>query len=152
MSMREPWRIAVVASSLLLCGAAEGQSIDRAGRSQLHYAVCEGTTAELRGLIANGADVNLADRKGWRPLHFAAQCQKPEAASLLIGAGAEVDASDSNGNTPLSTAVFNYSGDGRTVTLLLAAGADPDHENHVGVSPKGLAHTIANYDVAKFFP
>ena len=34
---------------------------------------------------------------------------------------------------------------------LLAAGADPDHENRHGVSPKILAFTIANYDVRTEF-
>jgi hypothetical protein len=38
------------------------------------------------------------------------------------------------------------------ISLLREAGADPHRPNAHGVTPASLAHTIANYDVRKFFP
>ena len=102
-------------------------------------------------LIAEGADVNLADRAGFTPLHFAAQAQQETVAQVLLSAGALVDARDSYGKTPLSVALFNVrDGDGAVVRVLLAAGADPEAQNNFGVSPRGLAETVANYDLMKF--
>ncbi|MGW3496325.1 hypothetical protein [Streptomyces sp. NPDC001020] len=63
-----------------------------------------------------------------------------------------MDAGDRNGNTALFTAVFNYRGDPSTIRVLLAAGADPGQQNVKGVSPRGLAGLIANYDVAVHVP
>jgi len=73
------------------------------------------------------------------------------AVKLLIDAGAAIDPVDDHGNTPLSNAVFESRGDGQVIQMLLAAGADPHRKNSHGVSPASLAHTISNYDVAKFF-
>jgi hypothetical protein len=39
----------------------------------------------------------------------------------------------------------------RPIELLREHGADPLRENENGQSPAGLAHLIANYDVARFF-
>jgi hypothetical protein len=59
-----------------------------------------------------------------------------------------VDVRDRNGNTALFDAVFNYRGDPATIRVLLADGADPGQANAKGVSPRGLADLIGNYDVA----
>jgi ankyrin repeat protein len=63
-----------------------------------------------------------------------------------------VDVGDRNGNTALFDAVFNYRGDPATLRVLLAAGADPERQNAKGVSPRGLADLIGNYDVAVHVP
>ncbi len=103
-------------------------------------------------LLDEGADVNLADSAGFTPLHFAAQAQQETVAQVLLSAGALVDARDRYGKTPLSVALFNVrDGDGAVVRVLLAAGADPEAQNNFGVSPRGLAETVANYDLMKFF-
>jgi ankyrin repeat protein len=94
----------------------------------------------------------LADKAGMTPLHFAAQSQSAFAAELLLAAGATVDVGDRNGNTALFDAVFNYRGDPATLRVLLAAGADPERQNAKGVSPRGLADLIGNYDVAVHVP
>jgi uncharacterized protein len=85
------------------------------------------------------------------PLHFAAQGRHGDLSAVLLEAGAPVDAEDRYGNTPLWTAVFNSQGDGSAIKALRASGADPEHLNHNGASPVGLARTIANYDLAQFF-
>jgi ankyrin repeat protein len=102
-------------------------------------------------LLVAGADVNSQDDNGWSPLHFAAQASSPECISVLLRAGASVSLRDSSGNTALSKAVFSSRGSGAIIRLLREAGADPLATNNHGVSPVGLARTIANYDVAQFF-
>ena len=47
--------------------------LDDTGRSDLHYAACDGDLAAVQKLVSRGADVNLQDKHGWTPLHFAAQ-------------------------------------------------------------------------------
>ncbi len=128
------------------------QSLDKLGRSPLHYAAAEGAIGSSAALIDAGADASLADRAGWTPLHFAAQGGHAAMIKLLLDAGANVDPRDEHGNTPLSNAVFNYRGDGGAISALRSAGADENARNDHGVSPRSLAHSIANYDVAKLFP
>jgi ankyrin repeat protein len=125
---------------------------DRMGRTAVHYAAVDGDVDGLRGLVASGADPDAADSAGWTPLHFAAQAQSAQAAAALLAAGAAVDRPDRHGNTALWTAVFNFRGEGATLRVLLEAGADPERENAHGVSPRGLAGKIANYDVAVHLP
>ena len=70
---------------------------------------------------------------------------------MLLDAGAPVDPVDAWGNTPLFRAVFNAKGDPAIVRRLVSAGADPDHVNASGRSPRALAGMIANYDTSGFF-
>lgn len=126
--------------------------LDRAGRTELHYASNTGDIARVRALLASGEDPRLADQTGWTPLHFAAQGCHADIATLLLDAGAAVEAEDDHGNTPLWRAVFAGSkGDGAVISVLRAHGADVHHSNHHGVSPVQLARKIANYDVAQRF-
>jgi ankyrin repeat protein len=127
------------------------ENTDKAGRSELHYAVIDRNPERVREFLRQGVSVNLADRNGWTPLHFAAQNYDESIARLLLDSGASVDPKDANGNTPLSTAVFNSRGRGELIALLRQRGADATSTNNFGVSPVSLARTIANYDVARFF-
>ena len=126
-------------------------TLDREGRSDLHYAARDSDIAAVRALIAGGADVNLQDKRGWTPLHFAAQARSGDVATYLLEQGSLVDSIDVNGNTPLSVATFSSRGDGTVIRILRAAGADPERKNASGVSAVTLAQTIANYDVVQFF-
>jgi uncharacterized protein len=131
-------------------------SLDRYGRSELHYApqhqpeVEQAVLAER--LIAEGCEIDRQDSQGWTPLHFAAQEWSVPVASVLIAKGALVDLKDGHGNTPLWRAVFNSRGRGDLIALLLKAGADPDVANAHGVSPRALAETMANFDVKQLTP
>lgn len=131
-------------------------SIDRDGRSELHYAPQHKPEGEQKALaerlIAEGCDVDLQDARGWTPLHFAAQEWSAPVAAILIKKGASVNLQDENGNTPLSNAVFNSRGRGELIRILIEAGADPDIENAYGMSPRELADTIANFDVKQHIP
>ena len=83
--------------------------------------------------------MGLADRAGMTPLHFAAQACSLDAAAALIAAGAPVNATDSHGNGPLWTAIYNSDERGDVVRLLIEHGADLDHKNRAGRSPRDLA-------------
>ncbi len=131
--------------------AGPEEKLGQLGRSQLHDAVIDHRQVRISELLAAGADVNGKDNGGWTPLHFAAQEQKVEIARTLIEAGAEVDSKDHFGNTPLWRAVSDYRGDGRIIVFLRQKAADASVQNEKGVSPVGLARTISNSDVAKFF-
>jgi ankyrin repeat protein len=125
--------------------------VDAYGRNPLHYAALEGNVNQVRQLLATGSNPNAADDDGWSPLHVAAQSGATEVVRILLEMGATVDPRDSHGNTPLSKAVFNSRGNGDVIKLLRGAGADPYAENLHGVSPLGLARSIANYDVKQYF-
>ena len=127
-------------------------SADRYRRTELHYAANAGDVAAVRSLLAAGSDPDARDSQGWSPLHFAAQAASGPVVQALIDAGASIGVRDSHGNTALFRAVFSYRGDGTAILALLAARADPHVRNESGVSPYSLAHTIANTDVARYFP
>ena len=129
----------------------ERPGIDRLGRTELHYAACEGDLPKAQALLAAGARADLPDDNGWTPLHFAAQAHSVEVTEALLAAGAPVDPRDSYGNTPLSKAVFNSRGRGEVIALLRRHGADPNLANAYGMSPVALARTIANYDIKQYF-
>jgi ankyrin repeat protein len=113
----------------------------------------EGRAAVVAAYLQeHGDEVNIADKDGFTPLHIAAQQQHADVATLLIEAGADPNARNRFGNTALWVALFNVrDGDGEVVRVLLDAGADPDAENNSGMSPRGLASKVANYDLMRFF-
>lgn len=58
---------------------------------------------------------------------------------------------DNNGNSILWRAVYEFKGDGEMILMLISKGADIYDENNYGISPFGLANTIANSNVRQFF-
>ncbi|MBS0371679.1 MAG: ankyrin repeat domain-containing protein [Proteobacteria bacterium] len=129
----------------------ERPGVDRMGRTELHYAALDADLAKVNALLLAGADPNAMDDNGFSPLHFSTQSNSLSVSDALLQAGAKVDLTDANGNTPLSIAAFNSNGGGELIELLLGAGADRNKENNYGVSPIGLAKSIANYDLVQFF-
>ena len=87
-------------------------------------AAMRGDAAEVRELLADGADVNAAQGDGMTALHWAAEHGDPELARMLLHAGAAVDpVTRIGGYTPLHAAA--RSGSATVAVLLLDAGADP---------------------------
>ncbi len=127
-------------------------SVDRAGRTPLHYAALDGDLNAVDAALRSGVPPDAADHEGWTALHCAAQAWAEVVCARLLEAGASVDSRDTSGNTPLWRAVFVSRGRGAVIQWLLRHGADPDASNGSGVSPRALAHSIANYDVAQYFP
>jgi ankyrin repeat protein len=124
---------------------------DRDGRTPLFQAVIAGKENLVRELIRSGCDLKAKDASGKTALHLAAIQGRTACVNLLIEAGSPVDERDKDGNTPLSDAVFYSRGKGDIIQPLLKRGANPDLPNKHGVSPKELAESIGNYDVAQFF-
>ena len=116
--------------------------MDRMNRLELHYRAAEGDLAGIAERLQAGDPVDARDKAGFTPVHFAAQQTHGPAARALLQAGAEVDPQDGYGDTPLWRAIFNSRGEDETVSILLAAGADPDIDNASGVSPRALAERL----------
>ncbi|NVK38649.1 MAG: ankyrin repeat domain-containing protein [Gammaproteobacteria bacterium] len=126
-------------------------SIDKEGRSELHYAALDGDTRKVAQLISEGASVNLQCKQGWTALHCAAQSNSPEIVMALIKAGAAIELKDVFGNTPLWRATMASKGNGAVIKILLEAGGDRNAQNSSGVSPLSLAKTIGNFNVVQFY-
>ncbi len=86
---------------------------------------------------------------GWTPLHLAAHFGRTQLASMLISKGARVDAVAKNGiaNQPLQAAVAGHRPE--LVRLLLAAGADVEHQSHGGFTAGHIAAENDDVDVLK---
>ncbi|KAI9720882.1 MAG: hypothetical protein M1812_002721 [Candelaria pacifica] len=124
---------------------------DANGRTCLHLAVLQGSTAMMTLMLARGASCSIKDRKGKTPLHAAAEIVNHAALEILLSHFPVVDALDDAGNTPLQLAIqprkelrrLAYS----CVSTLLEAGADPNvqtlHPSYEG--GQGTLHTVFRY-------
>ncbi len=126
-------------------------TVDRAGRTDLHYAAVEGRLDDVRHLIDEGADVAAADAALITPLHMACQQGNVDVAQALLTAGAAVDRRDSFGNTPLWRAVFAFQGEPTLIRILLDAGANPDSKNLSDRSPRDLAQIMDRPGIGSVF-
>ena len=95
--------------------------------------------AQVRLLVANGAELNAAHGDGMTGLHWAAENGNPEIASILLESGADVEAVTRLGAyRPLHLAARR--GDASVIQLLLDASADPEAESATGgVTPLHFA-------------
>lgn len=84
----------------------------------------ERNLANLKSLLGESVDVNVADADGTTALHWAVHWDDREIAGLLVAAGAVVDQANLYGVTPLWLACTNRSTE--MVKLLLKAGASPN--------------------------
>ncbi|WP_307384481.1 ankyrin repeat domain-containing protein [Chitinophaga terrae (ex Kim and Jung 2007)] len=117
------------------------------GYSALHIA----STAMLNEmavlLIESGANPNIQDKHGRTILHYAALNNQLDIAVVALARGASLSVEDAYGNQPLWTAVFNDKGrNGRIdiVRLFIRNGADVNHRNKAGKSPRDIVE-IAGY-------
>jgi ankyrin repeat protein len=108
-------------------------------------------------LIQNGFDIEAKTSNKsvfGTALHLAASLKEKDIFNYLIDIGANVNAVNSYNNSILFTCVMNYEDDDDAyyIKTLIEHGANMFQENDAGISPIALAHSIANYDVKKYFP
>lgn len=123
---------------------------DRHRRTVLHEAATDGDADAVAAALASGAPIDAVDYRGLTALALSAINSNAVAAHLLLEAGANTEIADRYGNTPLWAAVFNARGDATIVRLLREAGADPDHVNEAGRTPRILTETIAGQEMLGF--
>ena len=105
--------------------------------SPLHAAAWVGDVAQIKRLIADGADVNWRDSSGETALFGAASWGETEAVRCLLAAGARHDIAEKYGYTALHWAASH--GNAATLRLLLVAGADMQARNVLDKTPLDVA-------------
>ncbi|KAJ5978351.1 hypothetical protein N7501_001693 [Penicillium viridicatum] len=120
---------------LLQNGADPNITEDRGGTSAhfLHHPIDH--PEWFKGLMANGARLDIVRADGDTPLHaYASKCQlgdlslfKPFVSDWMITGG--------NGNTLLHTAVAKHRPGSKTIVELLKLGIDPNQRNNEGQQP-----------------
>lgn len=117
--------------SLLIQNQAHVNAVAANGWTALMIASVKGHAEVARLLLAHGADANRSDVYSWTPLMRAVRERRLQTVRLLVdNARTDVNQRGENGITALHLAVVN--GDGDTVKLLLAGGADPRIEDNSG--------------------
>lgn len=120
---------ALVLTAFLFSTAPESPVADAAQR---------GDVAQVRALLADGADVNAAQGDGMTALHWAALDGREEMVRVLLYAGASTGAITRLGSyTPLHLASRN--GHAGVARELLDGGADPAPVSATGVTPLHFA-------------
>lgn len=107
----------------------------------LIFAAGDGDAAEVKRLLAAGADVMERSKVGETPLHVAAIKGDPETIRALLEAGADPDAVTAGGQylkmTPLHWLTYGKHHEG--MRLLLQHGANPNPQNTKGETPWDIA-------------
>lgn len=117
---------------LLLLGLAVSAGTIQAG--ELHRAIEQERTDDVKQLLAAGADPNLPNMCDLSPLQIAVGKNSALQLGLLIDAGADVNTTDRQQlSTPLHLAA--YLGDVETLNTLLEHGANIDQQDILGYTP-----------------
>lgn len=124
-----------------LFAAMDCSFTDAKGQNVLFPAI-----AKKRGLTAffldRGAGMDQQNIDGNTPLHLAAANMDVESARILLERGADVTLQNKFGNQVLWAAlmeaikVANLPAGYELLELILARGADRDHRNHAGMTPR----------------
>lgn len=109
----------------------------------LGEAVEEGRLEKIRGLAAQGVDVNAAGRNGTTPLWFALSRSRAEAALLLVQLGAE-PARGPHGEPTALTLAAQSPAFAEVLRAMLAAGTSPDTTDDVIGRPTPLIFLAMN--------
>jgi cytohesin len=145
--MRE--RVFVLVSCFALAVILGGCAIGPRGinKNLFQTVAAGGTPQEVEGLLAKGANVNVADAYGNTPLHLAATHGYTDVAEVLIDHGADVNAHPRDTETPLFFA--SYYGHKDVVELLIAKGADVNTVCHGFGTPLHATACQGYRDVAE---
>lgn len=106
-----------------------------------HYAAWKNENpAVLETLLQAGAEVNAQDKDNRTPLHWTTGWRENPLAmtEALLQAGAEANGRDRDGLTPLHFAAASNQ-DSAVIAVLVAYGANLDHENAAGETPLDVA-------------
>ena len=127
-----------VAAALIAERSLDVNVLNASAESPLMMAALRGDLAWSERLMARGAKVH---KEGWSPLHYAATGPEPRIVKLLLDRGAPINALSSNRSTPLMMAA-RYGAEA-SVDLLLAAGADKQLRNDLGLDAAEFAKLAA---------
>jgi ankyrin repeat protein len=115
---------------VILCSGAE-----LGPEQRMQTAIRNNNLAELKSMIAHGANVNAHGDRGVPLIMYAAAFGSPDAFKILLDAGADVNAKDALDATALMWSVAEP----EKVRLSIAHGADVNAKSKTGRSPLMLA-------------
>ena len=135
------WTLLLSLAIALACSAAAP-----ARASKLGDAVSAGDLAQVKALIAAGADVNKGDMFG-SPLHTAVARGNLDIVAALLDAGANIEAGGTGGAHPLHLAALTDRAE--VAKLLIARGADLESRDNNGMTPLLIAASNGKRNVAE---
>jgi ankyrin repeat protein len=119
------------------------------GSTPLQWAVHKGDVAEVKRLLAAGADVSVANRYGATAMGLAAEVGDDEILKLLLQAGADADSPNPDGQTALLAVA--RTGNVEAARLLLEFGATVDaREKWGGQTPLMWASARRHPEMMRF--
>jgi len=150
----------------LLAAGADLEHTDKAGYTVVHYAAHSGSSACIRALQTEKADLDAGVvGYGWTPLHQAVNSSHPQAVRALLRFGARANIQDALGWTPLHVAthqlglgtngcsckdcVRRHADRVKTLRLLVRGGVRRDLLDQHGAA---AVHLAAAHDCAEALP
>lgn len=124
----------------LLAAGASVFDVDVLGNTALHYAALGGASAAASVLLRSGAALDPMGQLGMTPLMMACERADLALARLLLDHGADPLAQDAQGISVLVYATATYTRKMAMVTMILAAGGDPNALDRGG---EGALHVSA---------
>jgi hypothetical protein len=122
----------VLSATLFAALSLAGQVPDFTPQTPLMGAILHNDTAEVKRLLASGADPNEGRFIGAPPIFLAFLQQNPEILRAMIDKGADIKATDRIGSTTLMWAAANETANPEIVNELLKRGVDPNAKNKSG--------------------
>jgi len=137
-------------SGILEAKSQTSESKATAAEVRLRDAAIANDVASLKDVIKGECDIDDTDEAGLGALHLAADRGSSECLKVLVEIGANVNAVDCDGISVLHTALIAGL-DVESLQILLEAGADPDHCDDDGESPRMWVSEEGDKDVVDLF-